>query len=399
MIMAGFEYMGEMPFRNVYFTGIIRDKQGRKMSKTLGNSPDPLDLIAKYGADALRFGVMRSAPLGAGHSLRREERRARPQLLHEALERRALPADAGRRDARGEIDPDAAHQRRQMDPAAARRRDHAKSRSALDEYRFSDADRSALPLLLERVLRLVSRSRARPRSTAPTPRARRTRSRSWTSCSATRCGSSIRSCPSSPRSSGTAWASPATCPRPGRQDHHVRALAQAARRTMNAPTSASTESDERSRSGEIRSGESRPRAAARLQHRQQQARALRPRARSARCPRTMRDVLQHPAQRRAARRRRRTLDRAQRHAHRAHAARRTLPAARRTDRRRRRTRAPRARRSPRSKTNSPKSAPSSPTRTSPRKSRPRCSKSTASARADWAEKLAQLQRMLEALGA
>ncbi len=64
MIMAGFEYMGTMPFNNVYFTGIIRDKQGRKMSKSLGNSPDPLDLIAKYGADALRFGVMRSAPLG-----------------------------------------------------------------------------------------------------------------------------------------------------------------------------------------------------------------------------------------------------------------------------------------------------------------------------------------------
>jgi valyl-tRNA synthetase len=65
MIMAGFEYMDEMPFRNVYFTGIIRDKQGRKMSKSLGNSPDPLDLIDKYGADALRLGVMRSAPLGA----------------------------------------------------------------------------------------------------------------------------------------------------------------------------------------------------------------------------------------------------------------------------------------------------------------------------------------------
>jgi valyl-tRNA synthetase len=65
MIVAGFEWMGEMPFRNVYFTGIIRDKQGRKMSKSLGNSPDPLDLIAKFGADALRFGVMRSAPLGA----------------------------------------------------------------------------------------------------------------------------------------------------------------------------------------------------------------------------------------------------------------------------------------------------------------------------------------------
>jgi valyl-tRNA synthetase len=64
MIMAGYEFMGDLPFQNVYFTGIIRDKQGRKMSKTLGNSPDPLELITTYGADALRFGTMRSAPLG-----------------------------------------------------------------------------------------------------------------------------------------------------------------------------------------------------------------------------------------------------------------------------------------------------------------------------------------------
>lgn len=64
MIMAGMEWRGEIPFKNVYFTGIVRDKLGRKMSKTLGNSPDPLDLIARYGADALRFGTMRSAPLG-----------------------------------------------------------------------------------------------------------------------------------------------------------------------------------------------------------------------------------------------------------------------------------------------------------------------------------------------
>jgi valyl-tRNA synthetase len=65
MIMAGYEWMGDLPFRNVYFTSIIRDKQGRKLSKSLGNSPDPLDLMAKYGADGLRFGTMRSAPLGA----------------------------------------------------------------------------------------------------------------------------------------------------------------------------------------------------------------------------------------------------------------------------------------------------------------------------------------------
>jgi valyl-tRNA synthetase len=64
MIMAGFEFQGKKPFANVFFTGIIRDLQGRKMSKSLGNSPDPLDLIAKYGADGLRFGLMRTAPHG-----------------------------------------------------------------------------------------------------------------------------------------------------------------------------------------------------------------------------------------------------------------------------------------------------------------------------------------------
>jgi valyl-tRNA synthetase len=64
MIMAGYEFMDEKPFGNVYFTGIIRDAIGRKMSKSLGNSPDPLDLIARYGADGLRFGLMLIAPQG-----------------------------------------------------------------------------------------------------------------------------------------------------------------------------------------------------------------------------------------------------------------------------------------------------------------------------------------------
>jgi valyl-tRNA synthetase len=64
MIMASLEYTGQIPFRDVYFTGIIRDKQGRKMSKSLGNSPDPLDLIAKFGADGIRFGLLRIAPQG-----------------------------------------------------------------------------------------------------------------------------------------------------------------------------------------------------------------------------------------------------------------------------------------------------------------------------------------------
>ena len=64
MIMAGLEYRGEVPFRNVYYTGIVRDKSGRKMSKSLGNSPDPLDLIKKYGADGVRVGMLLSSPAG-----------------------------------------------------------------------------------------------------------------------------------------------------------------------------------------------------------------------------------------------------------------------------------------------------------------------------------------------
>ncbi len=64
MIMAGYEFKGERPFNNVYLTGIVRDKQGRKMSKSLGNSPDPLELISKYGADGVRTGMLFSSPAG-----------------------------------------------------------------------------------------------------------------------------------------------------------------------------------------------------------------------------------------------------------------------------------------------------------------------------------------------
>jgi valyl-tRNA synthetase len=64
MIMAGYEYIGKEPFKNVYFTGIVRDSLGRKMSKSLGNSPDPLELIANFGADGVRLGLMLSAPAG-----------------------------------------------------------------------------------------------------------------------------------------------------------------------------------------------------------------------------------------------------------------------------------------------------------------------------------------------
>jgi valyl-tRNA synthetase len=64
MIIAGYEYRGELPFKNVYYTGIVRDKQGRKMSKSLGNSPDPIELIHQYGADGVRVGMLLSSPAG-----------------------------------------------------------------------------------------------------------------------------------------------------------------------------------------------------------------------------------------------------------------------------------------------------------------------------------------------
>ncbi len=132
MIMAGYEFMGECRFANVYFTGIIRDKQGRKMSKTLGNSPDPLDLIAKYGADALRFGVMRSAPLGQDvlfDEKQVELGRNFCNKLWNACRFRQMQGG----EVRGRNRARDADQRRQMDSAQAgpghRRNDHAPSRS------------------------------------------------------------------------------------------------------------------------------------------------------------------------------------------------------------------------------------------------------------------------------
>ena len=64
MIISGYEYRDELPFKNVYYTGIVRDKQGRKMSKSLGNSPDPIKLIGEYGADGVRVGMLMCSPAG-----------------------------------------------------------------------------------------------------------------------------------------------------------------------------------------------------------------------------------------------------------------------------------------------------------------------------------------------
>jgi valyl-tRNA synthetase len=98
MIMAGYEYTSRAPFENVFFTGIIRDLQGRKMSKSLGNSPDPLDLIEKYGADGLRFGLLRIAPHGQDirfDEKQIEEGRNFANKLWNAFRFRQLQGDAG----------------------------------------------------------------------------------------------------------------------------------------------------------------------------------------------------------------------------------------------------------------------------------------------------------------
>lgn len=98
MIMAGFEFTGEKPFGHVYFNSIIRDIKGRKMSKSLGNSPDPLDLMAKYGADGLRFGLLRIAPTGLDvrfDEKQIEEGRNFANKLWNASRYRLMQGDAG----------------------------------------------------------------------------------------------------------------------------------------------------------------------------------------------------------------------------------------------------------------------------------------------------------------
>ena len=155
MIMAGYEFMGDLPFRNVYFTGIIRDKLGRKMSKSLGNSPDPLELIAKYGADALRFGTMRSAPLGQDVLFDEKDvelGRNFCNKLWNACRFRQMQGG----EVQGEIEPRAADQRRQVDPAQARP-GHPRDHHRLRRIPLQRSDANPLPLLLERVLRLVCR--------------------------------------------------------------------------------------------------------------------------------------------------------------------------------------------------------------------------------------------------
>ena len=103
MIMMGLKFTGEVPFRYVYLHGLVRDEQGRKMSKSLGNALDPLDLIAEYGADALRFTLLTGGTPGNDIKLAPQPRGGQPQLRQQDLECRALRDHeiAGRHAGRG----------------------------------------------------------------------------------------------------------------------------------------------------------------------------------------------------------------------------------------------------------------------------------------------------------
>ena len=158
MIMGGLEFTGEKPFWNVYFTGIIRDKQGRKMSKSLGNSPDPLDLIAKFGADALRFGTMRSAPLGQDILFDEQNVELGRNFCNKLWNACRFRQMVGSADfpIQGEIDPklltsDDKWILLKLDAG------HPRDEHGVRRIQIQRRHGHALPLFLERVLRLVCR--------------------------------------------------------------------------------------------------------------------------------------------------------------------------------------------------------------------------------------------------
>ena len=220
MIMAGYEFMGDLPFRNVYFTGIIRDKLGRKMSKSLGNSPDPLELIAKYGADALRFGTMRSAPLGQDVLFDEKDvelGRNFCNKLWNACRFRQMQGG----EVQGEIAPKLLTS---YDKWILLKLDQAirEITTAFAEYRFNEATQTLYRFFWSEYCDwYVEASKAvrqmpipeRGTDAPPTEARRATHWRCWISFCRTRCGCSIHSCPSSPKSCGTAWVTARTCRR------------------------------------------------------------------------------------------------------------------------------------------------------------------------------------------
>ena len=191
-----------IPFRDVFFTGLIRDKQGRKMSKSLGNSPDPLELIDKVWCRwiALRSDADRAQR--TGHSLRRKADRRRPQFRDQALERSAFSPDAGSERGRARRSITDALSIYAVEVLARLNETIDAVEAAYREYRFNAVAQTALRFFLERLLRLVRRSgqdgNLRRRRGAKEIGARRD---GFRACPRS-CGCSIRSCRTSRRSFG-----------------------------------------------------------------------------------------------------------------------------------------------------------------------------------------------------
>ena len=312
MIMAGYEFMGELPFRNVYFTGIIRDKQGRKMSKTLGNSPDPLELIAKYGADALRFGMMRSAPLGQDVLFDEKDVELGRNFCNKLWNACRFRQMQGSAEARLK-----ARSTRRCSPAttngfcsswtrpSARSPPRSPSTNSATPpqtlYRFFwseycdwyvEASKAVLCGSAERATRSAEQDEARGEH------ARRDRFRPL----ATRCGCSIRSCRSSRRNCGTAWVTPRTCRRTRAARPSCSRRGPSRSTTISATTTASTIATSNSSTRSTNSSRQGRNLRRDRQHSAEQEGEVRLQAGQRRCSPHDAEVHQASAQRRGARR-------------------------------------------------------------------------------------------------
>ena len=194
MMMMGLHFMGEVPFKTVYIHALVRDEKGQKMSKSKGNVIDPLNLMDKYGTDALRFTLTALAAQGRDVRLSEGRGRGLPQLRHQAVERGAVLPDerlrAGRRFRRGRVQGGGEPLDRRQACRGRRRRDRGHR-----EFQVQRGGERALPVHLGHVLRLVPgirqadlpRARTKPPRPRPVPRRRGCWIRSCTCCT--------RSCP------------------------------------------------------------------------------------------------------------------------------------------------------------------------------------------------------------
>lgn len=202
MIMAGYRFQHDKPFSNVFFTSIIRDKIGRKMSKSLGNSPDPLDLIANYGADGLRFGLMRIAPTGTDVRFDENqisEGRNFANKLYNATRFRLMQGDA-----RGETAPH--YSSVHISIISKLKQLHADVEKALADYEFNALIQTLYQFFWNEYCDRFLEAVKGDLKDGADPAARQPRSPRWTRCSGTTWPFCIRSCLISRKNSGPPWA-------------------------------------------------------------------------------------------------------------------------------------------------------------------------------------------------